>query len=123
MLQDVVNFGCFAITVLWLVLLAWWPQLVSAAAVSLLVTFGVASRHRRTGLAWTAAGAFVALSAALCAVCGLSSDQILRVVPTGARPFAQLLVVPLPLVALFLAVSLMQSLLREPRALSMHDRR
>ena len=117
MLQEFVNFGCFAITALWLALLAWWPQWMSAAAVALLLAFGLASRRHRTGLALAAAGAFVTLGAALCALCWLSSEQMLSLLPMNARPFAQLLVVPLPLVALFLAVSLMQALLREPRAI------
>ena len=123
MLQELVNFGCFAITALWLVLLAWWPQWVSAGAVALLLAFGAASWRNRKGLALAAAGAFVALCAMTCAVSRLSNDQILGLLPIGTRPFAQLLFVPLPLVALFVAVVLMQSLLGEPRVLSMQGRR
>ncbi len=123
MLQEFVNFGCFAITALWLVLLTWWPQLVLAGAVALLLAFGVASWRHRKGLALVAAGAFVTLSAMACAVSRLSTDQILGLLPIGTRPFAQLLFVPVPLVALFLAVVLMQSLLGEPRVLSMQGGR
>ena len=115
MLSEAVNFGCLLITGLWMLLLAWWPEMTAAAAFALLVVLGTAAKRRRPGVALAGGIAFVVTALGLSAICWLPNEALLAAVPLGARPFAQLLAVPAPLAVLFLAVTLMQALLREPR--------
>ena len=115
MLSDFVDFGCLLITALWMLLLAFWPAAVGGAALSLLLAFGLAAKQGRRGIAATCGSAFMVVALGLCALCWLPDAFLLDWLPMSARPFAQLLVVPAPLVAMFLAVTAMQVLLAEPR--------
>ena len=115
MLSDAVNFGCLLITGLWMLLLAWWPEMTAAAALALLVVLGVAAKRHRPGVALAGAIGFVFTACGLSALCWLPNEVLLAALPLAVRPFAQLLVVPAPLAVMFLAVTLMQALLREPR--------
>jgi hypothetical protein len=113
-LQDAINFGCALITALWMLLLSYWPVLMGVAAIALLAAFGTAARLKQHGIAAILAAGLVSLAAGLSAVAWLSADQMFGILPTSMRPFAQLLVVPAPLVLLYLAVLLLQMLLCDP---------
>jgi len=110
LLQDAINFGCMLITVLWTVLLAWWPAWMAVASTALLVSFSVATRRRRRALAVVSAAALVASAAGLVMICWWPASA------TGdgsalPRSLAGMLAVPLPLVALFVAVSVLEGAL------------
>ncbi len=115
MLSETVNFGCLLVTALWMLLLAWWPELTVAAALALLVVFGAAAKRKRPGIAAACGTGFVITALGSSAIRWLPSDAILATVPTSVQPFAQLLFVPAPLIVMFVAVTSMQALLREPR--------
>jgi len=115
MLQDAINFGCGLITALWMLLLAWWPAWTALAAVLLLAAFATAARRRLAGYAATRGGAFVALAFVVVAARWLPWDAGFGALPAVLRPFTELLLVPVPLIAMFVAVTVLHSLLRAPR--------
>lgn len=121
MLQDVVNLGCFLITALWALLLAWWPAWAALAAGLLLVAFGTAARRGRRGRAVTSGVAFVALAFIVPGARWLTWDDSFGALPAAWRPYTELLLVPAPLVALFIAVSVLQSLLPPPPTRAGHE--
>ena len=110
-MDDLINFGCFLISVIWMLLLAYWPVLTSAAALAMLAVFSIAGRQHRRGIAAVAGVAMVASALGLSALRWLPDGEVL---PHGVFVFAQLLLVPSPLIVMFLAVTLLQALLREP---------
>jgi len=108
-MDDFINLGCFLISAIWMLLLAYWPALTGAAVLTLVAVFGVAGRLRRRGIAAAAGAALVVSALALSALRWMPDGDLL---PHGLLVFAQLLVVPAPLIVLFVAVTLMQALLR-----------
>jgi len=114
MLQDAINFGCALITALWMLLLSCWPVLMGLAAIVLLAALSTAARLKQRGIAVTSAVVLVGLAAGLSAIAWLPADQMFGGLPMALRPFAQLLVVPVPLILLYLAVLMLQMLLRDP---------
>lgn len=109
-LQDTINFGCLLITALWMVLLAWWPAWMALTSTALLAALSLAARRRRRALAAVSAGALVASAAGVAMICWWPASA------TGdgsalPRSLAGMLAVPLPLVALFVAVSVLQTVL------------
>ena len=114
MLSDLVNFGCALITALWMLLLAYWPVLTAIAVLMLLLAFGLAAKQRRRGLAATCGTTFVIAALGLSAIRWLPNGVTPAMLPQSVRPFAQLLCVPAPLIVMFLAVTAMQALLRDP---------
>ena len=116
-LQETIEFGCFLVSALWLLLLGCWPACMAATTAGLLVAFAAAARRRLRGRAALAGGAFVVLAFAVAAIRWLPSDRIVGSVAAPRRSIVDLLFVPLPLVALFIAVTVLQGLMREaPRA-------
>jgi hypothetical protein len=108
-MDDLINVGAFLIGAMWMLLLAWWPALTGAAALALLAVFGLAGRQHRRGIAAVAGGALMVSALGLSALRWLPDGEVL---PHGVFVFAQLLLVPAPLIVLFVAVTLMQALLR-----------
>ena len=115
MLQDTINLGCFLITALWMLLLTWWPAWTALAAGLLLAAFATAAYRRRAGRAATCGGAFVALTSVVVAARWLPWDAGFGALPAALRPFTEVLLVPAPLIAMFVAVTVLQSLLLPSR--------
>jgi hypothetical protein len=115
MLQDAINVGCFLITALWMLLLAWWPAWTALAAGLLLAAFGTAAHRRMRGRAALSGAAFVALAFVVVAARWLPWDAGFGALPALLRPFTEVLLVPVPLMAMFVAVAVLQSLLPPPR--------
>jgi hypothetical protein len=116
-LRETIEFGCFLVTALWLLLLSCWPAWMAATTATLLAVFAAAARRRLRGLAALAGGGFVVLAFAVAAIRWLPSDRIVGGVAAPWRSIVDLLFVPLPLVGLFVAVTVLQGLAREaPRA-------
>jgi hypothetical protein len=111
MLQDTINFGCFLITALWMLLLAWWPAWTALAAGLLLAAFATAAHRGMRGRAATSGAAFVVLTSVVVAARWLPWDAGFGALPALLRPFTEVLLVPVPLIAMFVAVSVLQSLL------------
>ena len=114
MLHETVELGCFLISALWMLLLWSWPACMAATTATLLVAFAAAARRRRRALSALAGGGFVVLALAVSAIRWLPSERILGGVAAPLRSVVDLLFVPLPLLALFVAVTVLQGLLREP---------
>ena len=111
MFHDTVEFGCFLISALWMLLLACWPACMAAAPATLLVAFAAAARRALSALA---GGGFMVLALVVCALRWLPSERLMGSVAPPLRSVVDLLFVPLPLLALFIAVTVLQGLLREP---------
>ena len=117
MLRETIELGCFLISAVWMLLLWSWPACMAATTAALLAVFAAAARRRMRGLSALAGGSFVVLALAVSAISALPSERILGGVAAPLRSVVDMLFVPLPLLALFIAVTVLQGLLREaPRA-------
>lgn len=114
MLHETVELGCFLISAVWMLLLWSWPACMAATTATLLVAFAAAARRRLRALAALAGGGFVALALVVSAIRWLPSERIVGGVDAPLRSVVDLLFVPLPLLALFIAVTVLQHLLSEP---------
>ena len=114
MLHETVELGCFLISAVWMLLLWSWPACMAATTATLLVAFAAAARRRLRALSALAGGGFVVLALVVSAIRWLPSERIVGGVAAPLRSVVDLLFVPLPLLALFIAVTVLQRLLSAP---------